>query len=366
MKTIGLYIHVPFCAQKCAYCDFYSHLPAPGEMDRCTQAICRQLSEWQRRLPDTTAATIYFGGGTPSLLGCDRLHRILTAARTAFGEDQREITVECDPQPGAPFDFKCLADMGVNRVSIGVQTLCDDLLHLMNRSHTGEEALSSLQQAKKAGIEHVNADLMLALPGQTKEMIRQAAESCIRYGASHLSAYLLKIEEKTVFYRRRRELPFPDEEEAAEQYEYLCRLLKEQGFCHYEISNFCLPGEEGQHNLIYWHDEEYLGLGPGAHSFLNGKRFFVPRNMQRFYAGETVPDGDGGSEEEAIMLCLRLQEGLRFEAFEQRFGHPVPARLLRKAAPLRQVGLLQLTDSSLSLTESGFLLSNSIITELLS
>ena len=206
---------------------------------------------------------------------------------------------------------------------------------------------------------------MIALPGQTKSSLERSVEFCAEQGAKHISAYILKIEPQTVFYKNREKLNLPDDDEAAELYEILCELMKQYGYKHYEISNFCKSVYESRHNLKYWHDEEYIGIGPSAHSFIDGKRFYCPRKMKSFEADESIPDGEGGGEEEFIMLGLRLSEGITNERYLQKFGKTIPEKYLRNAQRFEKAGLVRISDSGFALTEKGFMVSNSLITEIL-
>lgn len=362
-KPLGVYVHVPFCERKCPYCDFYSVRGDAEVFDSYTSEAEKQLLEWGKKL-DRTADTLYFGGGTPSLPGAERLSRLVGAAKKAFGGDFREITVEVNPSGEMP-DFELLADSGVNRISLGLQSANDEELVLLGRGHTAAQAAKTAEAAGNAGIENISFDLMIALPHQSAEKLENSVRFCAENGAAHISAYILKIEERTVFYKKRGSLSLPDEDEAAELYEALCALARKYGYRQYEISNFCREGYEGQHNLKYWHDEEYIGIGPAAHSFVDGKRFYVPRKMQSFYSGETVADGDGGTEEEYIMLGLRLSEGITRRGFFSRFGRDIPEHYFLTAKKMSRHGLMNVTENGFSLTEKGFLLSNAVIAQMI-
>ena len=364
MKDIGIYIHVPFCAAKCPYCDFYSHPPLGGEADRYTSALCGSIRDFSS--PEKLRAdTVYFGGGTPGLIGAHRIGRIISSVRERFAEAPGcEITAELNPS-AEDLDFSMLRFAGVNRISVGLQSADDGELALLGRRHSSKGARQFVQRAKQAGFENISLDLMIALPGQTKEKLKRSVQFCIESGAVHISAYILKIEPGTVFYHKRDSLVLPDDDETAELYEYLCSLMRENGFGHYEISNFCLPGYESRHNLKYWHDEEYLGFGPSAHSFYRGKRYYSPRNMQDFYDGRIVPDGDGGSSEEFIMLALRLAGGLTEKRYAERFGTAIPQSIRRRAEKFTAAGLADVSENGIALTEKGFMVSNALIAEIL-
>ncbi len=362
MKTAGIYIHVPFCNGKCPYCDFYSHISDEAEFDIYTSALCDKILTSSY---DFTADTLYFGGGTPGLIGADRIGKITGAVSERFGfSDNVEITVEINPTNDM-LDFDTLAKAGVNRISMGLQSADDYELLFLGRKHDSKKASECMYRARKSGFDNISLDLMLALPGQTKEKLRKSAEFCVRHDAKHISAYILKIEEGTVFYHNRNKMVLPDDDETAELYEYFCTLMKEYGYEHYEISNFCKTGYESRHNLKYWHDEEYIGFGPSAHSFYNRTRFYVPRNMQQFYDGITVSDGTGGDEEEFVMLGLRLSEGITNAGYKSRFGKDIPSAYKNNAHMLEKAGLVRITGEGFGLTEKGFMVSNAVISKIL-
>ena len=362
-KSAGIYIHIPFCRSKCPYCDFYSHAGNEEQLSGYTAVLTEKISEAAKKY-ELCADSLYFGGGTPGLLGAERLCGLIGAVRDSFGiADGSEVTVEVNPCCNT--DFELLRRGGANRISIGVQSANDNELKMLGRQHDRETAAECIRAAANGGFDNISLDLMLGIPFQTKESLRRSVDFCAESGASHISAYLLKIEEGTVFHKKGDSLPLPDEDEAAELYEELCALMKEYGYEHYEISNFCKKGFEGRHNLKYWHDEEYLGIGPSAHSFINGKRFYYPRNMKRFYADEVIDDGTGGDEEEFIMLGLRLSEGITRDGFFLRFGRELPEKYIKRARVFTDSGLVRITEDGFALTENGFLVSNSLIAEII-
>lgn len=363
MDAAGVYIHVPFCAKKCPYCDFYSHAGNEKTYNAYTDMLLEKIAYWGEKL-DRKADTLYFGGGTPSLLGAERLVRIAERVRNCFGNDITETTVEVNPSR-EDFDFGKLIKGGINRISVGLQSADDEELKFLGRQHDSAQAKKCINAAKNAGFENISLDLMIALPDQTKSSLERSVEFCAEQGAKHISAYILKIEPQTVFYKNREKLNLPDDDESAELYETLCDLMKQYGYNHYEISNFCKSGYESRHNLKYWHDEEYIGIGPSAHSFIDGKRFYCPRKMKSFEEDEYIPDGEGGGEEEFIMLGLRLSEGITNERYLQKFGKTIPEKYLRNAQRFEKSGLVRISDSGFALTEKGFMVSNSLITEIL-
>ncbi len=362
----GLYVHVPFCISKCPYCDFYSiPLPSPLTLDDYTDEVCRRLRALS---PCTPSDTLYFGGGTPSLLGGERLARIIRAARDVLLTEDAEITLEANPADRLYDTFSAFAAVGGNRVSMGMQAATADGLSALGRRHTPQELDNAVDDLHRAGITNLSLDLMLATPSQTTADIDRAVALCRDYDAQHASAYLLKVEPNTPFGKHPPVLP--DEDTAADLYLHACQALEAAGFEQYEISNFAKGGKVSRHNLKYWLSEPYIGIGPAAHSFIRGKRYYMPRSLQAFLAGEDptedLIDTDGippASEEEFALLRLRLTEGLRADAFEARFARPIPAAWLTNAAALPKH--LVCTSHGIALTREGFLLSNALIARIL-
>lgn len=365
MEPIGLYLHIPFCRGKCPYCDFYSMRADAARMDTYTQALEETLAAWAART-GRAADTLYFGGGTPSLLGGKRIASLVDTARAHYGLADAEITVECNPSDADGCLFEMLACAGVNRISLGLQSAVDEERKALGRRAGVGEVAECIRLAKAAGITNLSLDLMLGIPGQTVDSLRRSIDFCVQAGVTHISAYLLKIEDGTAFARRQEKLSLPDEDAVCDFYEQACESLSEAGFRQYEISNFAQPGFESRHNLKYWNAEEYLGLGASAHSFLKGKRCFYPRDIDAFLRGAApVPDGEGGGFEEYAMLRLRLTEGLREDLLSRRYGYGIPDEMRRAAQQLAGYGLLEQDGGGIRLTRKGFLLSNAVIAELL-
>lgn len=365
MNPIGLYLHIPFCDGKCPYCDFYSMRGDEAAKDAYTEALCRSLREWGAKTSRRPVDTVYFGGGTPVLLGASRLSRILAAAGEAFPLlPGSEITVEANPAAALLPEVERLAQAGFNRISFGMQSANEAELRFLGRRHTAGDAEQAVRAAKRAGFRNISLDLMLGLQGQTVQTALASADACAALGVQHVSAYLLKVEEGTPFARRT--LALPDEEAQREIYLAVCSRLEQHGFLQYEISNFAKSGSESRHNLKYWNGEEYLGLGPAAHSFLNGRRFFYPRDIAAFERGDAPQqDGAGGDLEEYAMLRLRLTAGLRESDCRERFAVAIPSAMRKAAAPLCKAGLVRSEPDFLALTREGFLVSNAVIVRLL-
>ncbi|MFU0832116.1 MAG: Heme chaperone HemW [Oscillospiraceae bacterium] len=364
-NQIGLYIHVPFCDGKCPYCDFYSIRGTQELMDEYTERIIKQLI-YKSEQYECRADTLYFGGGTPSLLGAERIIRILETAQTCYGLENAEITVEANPGDELSDFFRDIRAAGVNRLSLGMQSAQNEELRLLGRRHTTEQTAHCVEQARAAGFENISLDLMLAVQGQTAESLRRSIQFCAQAGAEHVSAYLLKIEPGTAYDKNRSGLRIPDEDTAAALYLLACEELENSGYHQYEISNFAKDGFQSRHNLKYWHCEEYLGFGPAAHSFYHGKRFFVPKSIDAFLrGGPPVSEGEGGSFEEFAMLALRLTEGLTDVRCEERFGYPVPRRIKMAAQRYQAAGMTVCTENGFHFTPRGFLVSNALTAQIL-
>lgn len=310
--------------------------------------------------------SIYFGGGTPSVFGGERIYGLLCKTREAFSlSPDCEITVEVNPSSATPELFEKLRLAGVNRISMGVQSAVEGERRLLSRLSGREEVENALSLCAEYSFQNVSLDLMLGIPQQTLESLGESLDFILSSGCTHVSAYILKLEEGTALYKNRESLRFPDEDEVCDMYLHVCEKLRENGFEHYEISNFALPGYESRHNGNYWRCGEYLGLGPSAHSFLNGKRFYYKNSIESFLAlEEPLFDCFGGDEEEFIMLALRLSRGLVFEEYEARYQKSLPFSCVQRAKELEKHGLLTTDKERIALTEKGFLLSNAIIAQL--
>lgn len=364
MKNIGLYIHIPFCKSKCPYCDFYSKRGDICDFDDYTMCVAECMENYAEKL-NRKADTLYFGGGTPSLLGAENIALLTRRAKELFVVDG-EITVECNPSAVDDDFFEIVADAGVNRISLGVQSAIDSERRKLGRLSDRKTVKKRIAQAKSAGITNISLDVMLGVPDQTIETLKETIDFCIECDVSHISAYMLKLEEGTYYYNNKEKLNLADEDTVADMYLLMGEWLGEYGFGNYEISNFAKAGYEGQHNLKYWNAEEYLGIGPSAHSFIDGKRFYYPRDIDAFRLGnEPIADGDGGSEEEYIMLRLRLADGINFSEFEKRFGKKIDDKIIDKARQFEKMGLIEMKENSFNLTRNGFLLSNTVIAELM-
>lgn len=370
MEKIGLYIHIPFCVSKCPYCDFHSAaldspLQRQAALDAYTAALLRSLEEWAGRL-NVTADTLYFGGGTPSLMGGERLAQVIAAARRLYGLEGAEITLEANPADDLADTLAAFAAAGGNRLSLGMQSAVPSELTLLGRRHTPADVSRTMADARRAGIENISLDVMLGVSGQTMASAYHSVDAAAELGATHLSAYLLKIEPNTPYGACPPDLP--SEDETVELYHAAFERMDSHGYRQYEISNAALPGRESRHNLKYWRSEPYLGVGPAASSCVGGHRFTYPRDTAAFIAGN-LPTEDPcegapvGSAEEYALLRLRLAEGLTAADFAARFGESLPAQWVSRAAALPR-SLVVADEEGIRLTREGFLLSNTIISRI--
>lgn len=364
----GLYIHIPFCKSKCPYCDFYS-LPYDEQLSkRYTTAVKQALALAPFGMQ--TLDTVYFGGGTPSILGGKRIAELLAAVKQHFAVSaDAEITVECNPDSASRAFFQEIRAAGANRISMGMQAADDTALRHLGRIHQVRDIVTAVEHAKKEGISNISLDLMLATSGQTRAQISDAVTLCSSLGVGHVSAYLLKIEPDTPFAKRPLS-DFPDEDAQVARYYDALELLDRHGYQQYEISNFARPEQQAKHNLKYWNAEEYLGIGPSAHSFINGHRRFFTRDINAFLAEENpfsrmVYDGMGGDMEEYLMLRLRLTQGVHWKTLRSRYPAYDQNALECRLPPLEKQGLIQVHPHGFRLTTQGFLLSNAVIGALL-
>ncbi len=335
----GLYFHIPFCKSKCPYCDFYSVKFDEASAQQYVQEICDEIKQYQGIFD-----TVYFGGGTPSILPPELIGKILDCARAQFEiSDDAEITVECNPSKDLSEDFKKYASYGVNRISVGMQSAVDSERFALGRAAGRNEVERTINYARQSGIENISLDLMLGTPKQTIESLDYSFDFIKSVGVPHVSAYMLKIEEGTKFFQMRDRLVLPDDDTVGEMYLKTVDTLAFFGIKQYEISNFAVPGFESRHNTKYWTLTPYLGIGKSAHSFLGGKRFFYDREWNK------IDDGTGGDKEEQIMLGLRLAKGIDKSLVDRDFAEFV------------KMGYVADLGERIALTPKGMLVSNTII-----
>ncbi|MGN0639053.1 MAG: radical SAM family heme chaperone HemW [Huintestinicola sp.] len=355
-KLIGLYIHIPFCRRKCVYCDFYSLAGKDDIIDEYVKAVAKNI-----RLAGGTFDTVYFGGGTPSLLSGRQISDILSAADIAEGA---EISAEINPDSADPDKLRDFKAAGINRISIGIQSLDDSELAFLGRLHNSAQAKNAILSSRKAGFDNISADLMLGLPYQRTETVVENIARLSELGVRHISAYMLKIEGGTPLSENQELIShIADEEFSADMYLEAVNCLERNGYKQYEISNFAKEGYECRHNMKYWRCEDYLGIGPSAHSCMDGKRFAVPKDIWGFINSEkqeeVITDDAPCGISERLMLALRLSEGFLLS----RAGEYAD-RLRAAAVPMEKHGLLKINGNRIILTPTGFLVSNEIICRL--
>lgn len=364
-NTIGLYIHIPFCKSKCPYCDFFSGRATENDYDNYIKLLSDNICLWSAKT-DKTVSSVYFGGGTPSILGAERLSKLLNKIKEDFTvAENAEITVEVNPDSGKTLDFDLLKLSGFNRISVGMQSAVEQELKALGRIHSLNDAEVTVKRAQNAGINNISLDLMIGIPYQTIDSLKKSIDFCANCGVTHISSYILKIESGTVFERIQDKLELPDEDSQAQLYLFAVDYLNKLGFEQYEISNFSKIGYESRHNINYWKCGEYIGIGPSAHSFFGGKRFYYSRNMDDFKNNKTYFDCFGGDQEEFIMLSLRLKSGLNFKEYKERYNEDFPEEKIKVIRKYADMGYMVLKDDCAYFTPKGYLVSNAIISELI-
>lgn len=359
MNTLGIYIHVPFCARKCSYCDFYSVCYTKAQAELYCEAVLRNIRHYADK--STVVDTVYFGGGTPTLLTHEHIFSFIDEIRKCFTlADNAEITIEANPNTLSPDRLKKLRETGINRLSIGVQSMNNDELKFLGRTHSAERAEKAVLDAVSAGFDNISCDLMIALPEQSGDSLRNSINILTSLPVTHISAYILKIEENTPFNRPEIRNIMPDDDITAELYLNMVELLNKKDFAQYEVSNFAKHGFESRHNCRYWKCLDYLGIGSSAHSCYKGRRFAVKPDLQAFITSDVQPveitDNSPCGFEEYAMLRLRLAEGLNLSDVENHRGE-----LVKKITPLEKAGYIKFDGENISLTARGFLVSNSVI-----
>lgn len=360
----GLYIHIPFCHSFCPYCAFYKVRYSEKTALEYSDKLQRDIYKWAKNL-GCRAKTLYIGGGTPSAMPSGELYKIISAARDAFLING-EITVEANPKTCTDDFLLEISEAGANRLSLGLQSAVSDERKSLGRFGGFELVKNAVFNAERHGISSISLDIMLGVPNQTKESLEKTLRAACALPINHISCYILELCEGTFYYKNQKKLKLPDDEKTAELYLFMVDFLAENGFFQYEISNFCRDNAFSRHNLIYWNDEQYLGLGPSAHSFIDKKRFYFKEDLKAYM--NDVPceyEGEGGDFAEYAMLRLRLSEGLTESGTAERFDFKIPHTLRARAKPIAEKGLLTCDNEKIALTASGFLLSNSVIAELL-
>ena len=374
MNPIGVYIHIPFCAHKCAYCDFYSlaNTDASGYAEAVIRQIKSHKSDFRGRFVDT----VYIGGGTPSVIAPTEIAKILEGLRayTDVATDA-EITMEANPGTLDGARLSAYRRAGINRLSMGLQSANDEELFMLSRIHTVEDFENSFLLARMEGFDNINVDIMYALPYQTIGKLTKTLDVVAEMDPEHVSFYGLKIEENTPFGRFPNiERTLPDEETQVRMYINSCKFLESRGLMQYEISNFAKAGRECRHNLKYWNSEDYIGFGPAAHSMIGGRMFSYKKDLAAYmqYSAEDAQlideNYDMTKKESAVqyvMLALRLTRGVSKSDYRSRFGEDFDEKYLEKMKPFMQKKLIIENDDGYHLSRRGMLISNLILSEIL-
>lgn len=370
---LGLYVHIPFCVKKCRYCDFVSAPSGPGLREEYVDAVVCEIKRRSDR--SRICDTVFIGGGTPSVLAAEQLERIASALRESFViKEGAEFTAEANPESLSYEKAAALKSIGVNRLSIGFQSLSKRALKLLGRVHDEKQAVLAFENAGRAGFDNINIDLIFGLPGETDGEFEDTLRRVISLGPGHISAYSLIVEEGTPLEKDISDglVPEPDETRDRNDYRLAVKMLKEAGYDRYEISNFAKPGRESKHNLRYWEQEEYLGFGPAAASYACGRRFTntcdVGLYVEKGGDAELSEDDTLSPEEtmrEFMMLGFRLAEGPDFEKFKVKFGKDPDVLFAGGLASLEKRGLIWRGGGGrpFSLTEKGFDFANEVFRE---
>ena len=373
MQPVGIYVHIPFCKRKCAYCDFYSlSCPQAGQMDAYLTALQRQITAFFAKEGKLPVDTLYIGGGTPSVFGADRLTALLQTIRAcAMLLPEAEVTVEVNPESVDETLLVALKQAGVNRVSMGIQSSNDAQLTALGRLHNFAQAKSAVEKIQMLCTTNLSVDLMYGLPGQSMEDWKQSVEDILLLHPAHVSCYALKLEEGTPLWRQNPVLP--DDDLQADMYLWLVSRLQEAGYPQYEISNFSLPGKQSRHNSRYWDLRDYVGFGCGAHSYYAGARFSTVSDLAGYITameqGSMVlePEDEESAPDrslEYLMLGLRTTVGVEATAYEQLFGKSF-APCATVLARYQEADYVRKEGERYCLTPQGFLVSNAIISDVL-
>ena len=377
MRTLGLYIHIPFCQQKCNYCDFYSFSATDKAKEDYINALCTHIKMEADCYKDCEFDTVYIGGGTPSILDPLLIERLGLAIKKHLKLTQGvEFSIEINPGTLTEEKLHSYKKIGVNRLSIGLQSTDDKLLFMLGRIHSLKDFEASYYLARKNGFDNISLDLMYSLPNQTKEDFLRTLKKAISYKPEHISAYCLKIEENTQFGKIKDILVLPNEDEEYETYLDLVDTLEKNGYSQYEISNFSKEGRRSRHNMKYWLSNEYVALGPSAHSYFNGKRYSYNPSVQEYV--DLIQNGIAPKKQfeeenryslskmdEYVMLRMRLSDGVSCEEFKGLFGKNLLCEYPRLKEFVAQ-GYVSCKNGAYSFTPKGFFVSNYILTEILS
>lgn len=374
----AVYVHIPFCKHICHYCDFNKVYLQNQPIAQYVNALDKEMELTVNKFPPKPIRTIYVGGGTPTALPANLLEKVMKSISFHFPNEHKAIEWTVEVNPGEVEDelFFSLMESGVNRLSIGVQSFETDLLKAIGRTHTEEDVYETIEKARKAGFVNLSLDLMFGLPGQSLEHFNNTLEKALQLQVEHFSAYSLKIEEKTIFYnlQRRGKLHLPPEEDEVAMYELLMEKMEQHGYHQYEISNFALTGKESKHNITYWDNNEYYGIGAGAHGYVEGTRYVnagpVPHYLSKLDKN-TLPimEKHHVSEvekiEEEMFMGLRKRSGISKNRFRERFGRDVEEIYGEQLEKLSKKGLLLIKDDSIKLSKKALFVANEVFEQFL-
>ncbi|MBE6585310.1 MAG: radical SAM family heme chaperone HemW [Ruminococcaceae bacterium] len=372
-EPLGVYIHIPFCKSKCPYCDFCS-FPHPDEalMSAYVDRLAESLALWGEKCKHRGVDTVYFGGGTPTLLPQNSVSTLLSAVSHHFHLlPDAEITLECNPATINRTLLSLWHEGGVNRLSMGAQSAHAIELKGLGRLHTWDDVIRTVEISRAVGIDNINLDFMIGIPHQTPQSLIATLDAAISLAPDHLSAYCLMIEEGTPFAKRGvQALGIPDDDGMADLFELASSHIKSHGYEHYEISNYAHPGKRSRHNLHTWQGKEYIGIGVAAHGYVDSVRYGNSRDLKAFLAGEDIVESrriitSQEAVEESVMLGLRLSDGIDLADIFRRMGKEISSQTNALLRRLSEQGLIRSNGTRISLTDQGFLLSNQIISLLL-
>ena len=376
-KDLGLYIHIPFCVKKCAYCDFLSWSGDKEQRVDYVRALEQEILSYKNFAEDYQVTTLYFGGGTPSVLEGELLERIMEAIRRTFQiEEKAEVTLEMNPGTALKEELELYKKLGINRLSMGIQSVKNENLKLLGRIHTYEDFLESYCMAREAGFDNLSGDLISSLPGQTLAEWKEELKILMETPLEHVSVYQLIIEEGTEFYKKYGECEelLPDEETSREIYLWTGKYLKSRGFEQYEISNYAREGKQSAHNLRYWERKDYLGLGLGGASMIRNMRMSNTRDWDKYMAYCRDPGKireevevleESGQMEEFMFLGLRKTRGISKKEFRRTFGKDIDLVYEKTLEKYLKNGMLQESGDRIFLSEEGILLSNQVFADFL-
>ncbi len=372
-RPLGLYLHIPFCRSKCPYCDFCSFpRPDPQVMRDYVTCLIRSVEQWGEKCDGRAVDTVYFGGGTPTLLSESDAERLTAAVFSVFHvQKDAEVTLECNPATVSRETLAVWKNGGVNRVSMGAQSAHPQELKALGRLHTWQDVCHTVEMVRSVGVDNLNLDFMMGIPHQTPDSLLDTLRQAIDLSPQHLSAYCLMLEEGTPFARRgATALGLPDEDGVADLYELASAYIRSRGYEHYEISNYAKDGYRSRHNLHTWQGREYVGMGVAAHGYVDGVRYGNSRDIKAFLEGMDITETQRrvsaeDEAEEAIMLGLRLSDGIDFDVLAHRYALTLTEELRELCDALSKQGLINRRDQKISLTEKGFLVSNQVIGALL-